>query len=332
MWRIRSESTRWRARLGVATRRLAVPVWLCLGIAGSGAWAAEDDVLGSGLDYNALFQQIGQIRPRIYLESRVSPDGPLDGSEVSWVRTGVRVRVPIPVSKRVGLEFTSGARYAGFDFDGDGGFSNGAPSGSTFDDFVRAEFRLGGRYLATDDWALLAMGFASSRFEWGASFGDGLRVGGALAAAREFFGRLTLALGVGLRSRLDEGGVRVEPYVQGEWKINDTWKLETRGSGLRLTARVSEAFRVFAFGDFDSDRYRLKDRGPGVGKGSFRHRRVPAGIGFEWRPRPWLRLGGDAGAIAWQQFRVYDDDDERIDTVSSDGPAAFVSLRARFKF
>jgi len=321
-----------RRSAGTATRTLAVLVCACFGTAPLGAAWAEDDVLGSGLDYKTLFQQVGEIRPRLYLDSRASPDGALDGSEVSWVRAGVRVRVPLAVSKQVGLQLTTGASYAGFDFKGDGGFSNGAPSGSTLDDFVHTEFRVGGRYLLTEDWALLGMSFVTSRFEWGADFGDGLRVGGALAAARQFFDRLTLALGVGLRSRLDEGGVSVEPYVQAEWKINETWKLETRGTGLRLTTRASEAFRVFAFGDFDGDRYRLKDRGPGVGKGSFRHRRVPVGIGFEWRPQPWLRIGGDAGAIAWQQFRVYDDDDERIDTVSSDGPAAFFSWRARFKF
>lgn len=298
----------------------------------SSAARAEDDVLGSGLDFATLFRQVIRIRPRIHLDSRASPNGDLDNSQVSWVRTGVRVRVPLPFSKRLALQLTTGARYVGFDFSGDGGLSNGAPSGSTFDDFVGTEFRLGGRYLLDGEWALLAMGFATSRFEWGADFGDGVRVGGTVAFARQFFDRVTLALGVGLRSRLNEGGVSVEPYVQGEWKINNTWRLETQGTGLRLTAKTSEAFRVFAFAAFNSDRYRLKDRGTGVGKGSLRHRRVPVGLGFEWRSKPWLRVGGDVGAIAWQQFRVYDDDDDRVDTVSSDGPAALFSLSARLKF
>ncbi len=292
----------------------------------------QEDVLGSGLDFTTVFQQVKKVKPLVYLDSRASVGGDVGDSDVTWVRSGVQTRVPLPVSKRFALQITAGGRYVGFDFDGDGGFSNGAPSGSTFDDFVESEFRLGGRYLLNDAWALLAAGFATSRFEWGADFGDGLRGGGTVAVAREFFDRLSLALGVGVRSRLDNSGVRVVPYLQGEWKINDTWKLETRGTGLRLEAKMSDALRAFAFGSLNSDRYRLEDRGPGVGEGSFQHRRAPVGLGLEWRPRKWLRLGGDAGAIVWQQFRVYDDDNRRVDSVSSDGPAAFFSLNIRLKF
>lgn len=308
----------------------ALVALLCVGWTGSAR--AEQDVLGGGLDFAALFQRIKKVRPRLYLDSRASWDGDLGDSDVTWVRSGVRVRVPVPLSKRFVLQIATGAHYVGFDLGGDEAFSKDAPGGSTFDDFVESEFRLGGRYLLNDEWALLAMGFATSRFEWGADFGDGLRGGGTLAFARRFFDRLTLALGAGVRSRLDEGGVRVVPYVQGEWKINETWQLETQGTGLRLSAKAGEAFRVFAFGELNSDRYRLEDRGPGVGAGSFRHRRVPAGLGFEWRRREWLRVTGEAGAIAWQQFRVYDDDDRRIDSVSSEGPAPFVSLRVRLRF
>ena len=294
---------------------------------------AQDDVVGEGLSYGTLFQEIGEIRPRIDFESSGSPEGDLDDSDVSWVRTGVRLRVAIPVTGRLALQAVTGARYVGYDFDGNGGVSAAVTNGSSLDDFVGSELRLGGRFILNEKWALLGAVFATSRFEWGVDFGDGLRGGAVAALARQFFDRrLIVALGVGVRNRFDTDTVGIEPYIQGEWRINDTWRLQTEGMGLRLLAKVSEPLRVFAFGAFHTERYRLDDRGPVVGEGSLRHQRAPVGLGVEWRPSRWLRIDGKAGAVAWQEFRVYDDDRNRIATESSDGPAAYLSLRARVRF
>ena len=93
--------------------------------------------------------------------------------------------------------------------------------------------------------------------------------------------------------------------------------------------------RLFTFGGVRSERHRLDDRkdGPnGVGKGSLRDRRVAAGVGVEWRAHKRFRLEFDTGAIAWQQLRVIDEGNETFDTETMDDPAAFLSLRAQFRF
>jgi hypothetical protein len=76
-----------------------------------------------------------------------------------------------------------------------------------------------------------------SRYEDGATFQDGMKGAGAAAVTYRFGDKFNLVAGAALSSRIVGGGVRVNPFGQFSWNINERHTFSTSGLGLRLRSK-----------------------------------------------------------------------------------------------
>ena len=100
----------------------------------------------------------------------------------------------------------------------------------------------------------------------------------------------------------------------------------------RLTYRVRDGLRLSAIGDVSSKSYLLEDRGGEIGKGRLRNREARVGVGVDWKFLEHWRLRARTGVMIWEQYKVYDEDNDEFDAKSSDDPAWFGRLRVEYRF
>ena len=134
-----------------------------------------------------------------------------------------------------------------------------------------------------------------------------------------------------VRSRLGDNRVTLSPIYRLRWKIGDAWRVETSGRGLRIRYKRSPELDFSLFGRMESTRYRLDATGTPLGAGTLQVRQVPVGLGVIWRPMRGMRLGLDAGAMAYQKLSTRDEDDETGNSISAD-PAPFFGTRIEIRF
>jgi len=80
-------------------------------------------------------------------------------------------------------------------------------------------------------------------------------------------------------------------------------------------------------------RWRLDDRKDGiVGKGSLRDRKVPVGVGLEWKFCDGWRLRSELAVVVYRQLKITDDDDDKVDTQTASAPGVFGSLQLQYRF
>ena len=295
-----------------------------------------EDVLVPGRDENAIFDTIKKLRPRIKLFSRAMYDGDFGSADVDWMRFEGGIALPIPISRKLAINPSISGRGTFFDFDGNRSFLDAGqnPGDDPFDDLYSVRFRLEGRYLVDEDWAWLGAAWVSSKFESGADASEAFRPGGMVAVSHEFREGLTLVGGLGINEKFN-GGVKFAPFIQGAWQVNDWFKIETTGLGLKATAKAGEGLRVSLFGGINSSRYLLDDRndGPnGVGEGWIRDRRFPLGVGLAWHINKMFRLRVEAGAMLEQKLTVIDENNDEFDVESMDSPAPFASIQLQARF
>jgi hypothetical protein len=285
-------------------------------------------------DLEEQIDVLDQVRTRLTLANRFVGNADFGAFDATSNQPEGRLRIDIPVSRRIGVRVMTTGRALLYDFDGPTtGFGPGAePFAGLYN--ARARVQLG--YLFDEDqtlfrdderWALLVQGGARASWEGGSDVSDGLRGGGSIAAGYRIADWLEVACGVSLASRLTRGGVGVGPLIEFDWRINENWKLRSYGLGLQLERRLGEGLSIFARARAEGSRYRLADRGGSVGKGSLSVRQIPAALGVDWRFARFAKLRLQAGAIAKHKLRLRDEDGNRIGSVSADGASPYVSLR-----
>ncbi len=265
---------------------------------------------------------------RLQILAGAASDAGFDGADVSWLRTGARLGVGGPVSDRVDLNLQLHGEAIQFDVDGDENFLNAGRPGVPFDDLIRSGARLGVGFRVYERWMLVGESYLQLNFERGAHWVDALEGGVVLGAGRRS-DKLEALLGVKLGSRLDRDGLSVQPTLRVRWKIDDHWRLGFNNGDIRVERELSEQWTVSLAAAYQADRFRLSDRddGPGgVGNGSLAHRRVPVTLGVEWQPSSRWRVQVRGGAVAWQRFKVDDEDADGFDAATSDRAAPFASL------
>ena len=104
------------------------------------------------------------------------------------------------------------------------------------------------------------------------------------------------------------------------------WRLRSYGTGLQLERKLVPDLVLFTRARLESQKFRLGARPGGVGKGSVRIRKVPVGLGVQWRPWRWLRLRIGGGVMAYNQLLVKDAASDTLSSVSSD-VAPYFNLR-----
>ena len=124
-------------------------------------------------------------------------------------------------------------------------------------------------------WALFVIPTLQLTSEHEAGSAHSLSGGGVAGVAYRLSNRFTLGPGIGILSRLDDGPTLL-PIVLMDWKLTDRLRLSTgrglaagRGPELTLTWRLAKRWRVAIGAGYDTQRFRLNDRGAarrGVGQ------------------------------------------------------------------
>ena len=293
---------------------------------------SEDDIAANS-DGRMVYDWRSSPWIRFRVGGNSVPDADFGSAEVTstWIAGGIKML--IPASDRLAFRVDLRSGVAIYDFDGDKEFlDSGRTSGDPFDELIETAFSVGGGYQLNDSWAIVGRTVFNSRREDDASFGSGIRVGGVIGASYDWRDRVSLILGVGIRSRMVKSGVKVSPVYQVKWNINDRFKLVVDGMKGRLTGKVNDAFRLSVFGGIGGKLYRLEDRGGAVGKGTIRDRRKFVGLRGDWRVNPRWRVRTELGSILEQEFKIEDSDGDTFDKTHTDSPAFFGSLRFEYRF
>ena len=279
-----------------------------------------------------LFARFRELRPRLSLRSESVIRQPHDDAEVDSHTLQLRSSVTAPVSRAVVLRTTASIESNLSDFHGDRDFlDTGRRSGPPFDELLSNRLTLEGRYAFHEDWALLGgVGYESS-WERGARYADGIDLDGVLGIAHIFGDDVSIVAGARAGGR-PGGGVSFSPVVRLGWRVTDDIEIETENIGLRVAARLNESLTLYLRGQYASDTWALEDRGGAVGRGRLQDRRVPVVVGARWKLSKRWRLRGFVGAIAYQKYRVRDDDGDTFDTERSHGPAFTFQTRVDYRF
>ncbi len=321
--------------------RLAAAASLLLGLASGTALAQETREYDlPNLEESPVERSIADlVKVRLKASNRFVGMADFGSYRANSYQPEGRLKITVPVAKNAGLRLMGTGRVLHYDFDGgDADLGIGSRSDGPFDDLYSWTARLQGAYLLDEEltifskrerWSLIADSFVRSRWEHGASMSDGISGGGGLAVGYKLGKTLELAAGVSVRSRL-RGGIRVQPLVEFDWRIDEKWKLSSQGLGLQLERRLDERFTLFTRARWESSTFRLDQRGGSIGRPNLRIRQLPAGLGAWWNVGRHLRLTGLAGVMALHELRVKDKSGREIDTDSAD-PSPYFLVRFDFR-
>ena len=259
--------------------------------------------------------------------------GEFKDTDVTNFRTTATGEVRFPITKKFFGAISTHGGITDTRFSGDTFIESGKSSGDPWNDLYEFSLRFRSQYLINDRWGVMLASWMVSRYEDGAKFEDGLKGAGATAVTYNFGDKFNIALGVAVASKIVGNGVSVNPFGQFSWKIDERHTFSTSGLGLQLRSRWNKSITTHIYAKFKGRRWRLDDRNDGlVNRGSLRDRRVPIGVGLQWKFLKGWRLRGDLGLIAYRQLKTTDDDGDSFDTVTSDAPGVFGSLLLQTRF
>lgn len=316
---------------------------LALTVAAVPAWAdapLESEALSPGEVIDLVPDALSKARVRLYADETVSllaDFGPADSSEF---RTILGVRAGGPISESFAFRVSAIGGVSLFDFAGDrSGLVSELGGAKLFERLYDFQIGLGGAYRlpfagsifgAPVSWSLFAEGRAELSWEDGASVADGAKGSGTFGVGLALAPRLEFALGIDVGSGID-GGVGVNPVAGFRWRIRDDMRLESNGIGLLYEFDLLPELELQLRGSYESDLYRLDDRGAMLGAPTLRQREVPVLVALRWKPTKHWRFTGGAGSVVYQQWRIeaeHGDDKSSVDA----GPAALGWVRIEYRF
>jgi hypothetical protein len=190
---------------------------------------------------------------------------------------------------------------------------------------------VGGRliYKASDTLSYIGGAGVTFSGEGGADVGDTMTFGGFGGVQWALNENFKLGLGAAVSSRL-ERSAQVLPFVSIEWKASENISVSTRGPGLRVANKLSDAATLVLDASYQSPEYRLSDEGP-LASGIIKDTRVPVTVGVVWTPAPRWQVTLKAGAVVYQEFKVYDRDGNELRDLNT-RPAPVVMLGVEWSF
>ena len=156
---------------------------------------------------------------------------------------------------------------------------------------------------------------------------------GAMGATYNLGDKFNFVAGVAVSSKVLGNGMSVNPFGQFTWKIDERHTFSTTILSAQLRSKWSKSITTNIYAKYAGRRFRLDDRNDGVvNKGSLRDRKVPIGMGLQWKFSKGWQLRGDLGVVAYRQLKTTDEDGDTVDTTTSNAPGVYGSLLLRKKF
>ena len=283
---------------------------------------------------------------RIRLGTLIAPDAPVGSGEVTLVRPELNLRATWPARDDLVLRLALRLAESDYTFHGNvWGSSLGAAPGPSVDpdaligdlDLHSVRLALEGAYRLSnstnwlaegEQWAVIGSVYGGSRWE-DRDFRHGLETGGALGVGYEIPKRLRVALGISLRTPIDNAGLSLGPLISLRWRPTDRFTLRTRDLGLQAEYALTPAFGVLIAGFRSSDTHRLDQRDP-LRDLTFRDRQVRFASGFDWTLANWLHLELEGGAIVDRHLRIKDEDLGTLLSRHGD-PSGYCEVRLEFR-
>jgi Domain of unknown function (DUF6268) len=220
--------------------------------------------------------------------------------------------------------------YEDWDFTGATGFRD-VPWG----DIHRTGIDFSFQYTGIKDWTVFLLPSLQSARESGADWGDSFQIGTVLAALYRLSPKLTLGLGAGLFTGLED--TQVFPFVAIRWQITDRLMLAnpfrpgpTGPAGLELIYSIDKTWEIAAGSAWRSFRFQLDDQGiapEGIGEVNL----LPTWVRVSWRLDRRLVLDLYAGVSFDGELKLEDRNGNEIGKVDQD-TAPFGALNVNFRF
>lgn len=240
---------------------------------------------------------------------------------------GLGYRISPELSLRGGFDY----QYSDYRFSRADTLIPGVTSGNPFDAFHRLTITGGLDYRLNEQWTLSGTGFVRGAYEEGADFGDGVTGGGFGFVTYRFNSDLALGFGLGATSRLEDDAL-VLPVLFIQWRIDDQWSVQSDGLGARLNWAASPEFSVFLNAKYERDEWRLDDDRGVASEGVLRDRRVPIGLGVDWRPIAGLTITGEVSVFVYRELEFLNDRGRSVVEEETDEIMPAVGFRVEWRF
>lgn len=257
----------------------------------------------------------------------------LDDADASGsvTRVGGEMFMLYSLNQRTQLTLGVDGDYSWYDFSGsDPAVLGGGSLKDLLDDAVKIDILPGIRYGIDDHWTFIGGFIAEFAGEPNVDIGRAATFGGFAGARYAFSDNFALTLGAGIKTRLEDN-VQVLPFIGLEWKINERFRIASKGPGINLAVAVSDTVAVTAGVAYDSRDYRLDDDHRYFPEGVARDTRVPIRVGVEWAPSKRLSVEGYTGVVVWQEYEFLDRDGIKQLDDNTD-PAPFIGVNCSIKF
>ena len=187
-----------------------------------------------------------------------------------------------------------------------------------------------GQWYFKDPWYAVGAAIATAGWEPGADFGEAWTFAGFGGVGYRFSDRLTLALGAGGSTRLEDDAI-FYPYISVRWQATERLLLESEGLGLRLTSAINEQFDAYLRGGYEGRSYRLDEDRSAEPSAVLEDRAVFVGVGIGYRPIPNLRIALEGGAAVYRELELRDAGGDELSEEEVE-LAPYLGLTLRYTF
>ena len=248
-----------------------------------------------------------------------------DGGSFTRAVVETRVSAPLFIGEDSLVALSVSYQFESFNFNG---FLD-----DPWGDLNRTDISLVGKQDFASGWSWIAAAFIGADNENDADFDDSLTGGGALLAYYEFNDRLTLGLGLRVKSNLDDN-LSILPFPIIDWEFAENWSVTTVppdgfsvGPGVSLQWDAREDLTLALAFQYQSDETRLADNAPAGfeeridGLGEFRQGRAALVAAYEFSEN--LNFTAHVGLTLAGEIEISDDQGDKLEESDFDTSLVF---------
>ena len=213
-----------------------------------------------------------------------------------------------------------------FDFSGATSLS---PSGDVLDTGHLLSVTALHTTIIDDTWSWILGGVIMLGFEDGADAGDALTGAGFVAARQQYNKNFAWILGVGAVSRLEDDAL-IFPYFGIDWAINETLRLSSEGTSIRLDATLEDDLLLYSALGWTTREFRLDDSNTVAG-GAFQENIWSWSLGVESKQLDMWRIRVEAGIILAHRMEVFNSGGASVGIADAD-PVGYIGFQVNRHF
>lgn len=259
---------------------------------------------------------------------RADVDG---GGDVAVTRSALSARIARTFTPDFSVSLMLSSEISWYDFEDATGLIAG--SDKPFGQLVETDIAPGMTYRLNDDWTLLAGIYFRIAGENDADFSDSWTFGTYGGVRYKVSKDLSLTMGIRATERLEEDWLII-PAFAFDWNVNETVRVQLTpnvgGTGVRVSSEITDRWSFLIDAQYQNREFRLNDEAP-LASGIVRDSRVTVGLGVLWKPSETIELTARGGVVAWQEFRIDDQDGNQQSEANTD-PTPYVYLGGIIRF